>query len=69
MHKNVSFSLKKMLYFKVHHLHLASTLLDFIGLPSINEIQLLIGNHGFYFNENIGNIKIYKRTVHIKFLF
>jgi hypothetical protein len=28
--------------------------IDFIGLPSINKIQLLIGDHGFY--ENIGNI-------------
>ena len=27
---------------------------DFIGLPSINKIQLLIGDHVFY--ENLGNI-------------
>ena len=31
-------------------------LIDVIGLPSINKIQLLIGDHGFYFNENIDNI-------------
>ena len=30
--------------------------IDFIGLPSINKIQLLIVDHGLYFNENIGNI-------------
>ena len=30
--------------------------IDFIGLPSINKIQLLIGDYGFYFNKNIGNI-------------
>ena len=28
--------------------------IDFFGLPSINQLQLLIGDHGFY--ENIGNI-------------
>jgi hypothetical protein len=26
----------------------------FIGLSSINKIQLLIGDHGFYFKKNIG---------------
>ena len=31
--------------------------IDFIGLPSINKVQLLIGDHGFYFNENITHIK------------
>jgi hypothetical protein len=25
--------------------------IDFIGLPSINKIQLLIGDYGFYFNK------------------
>jgi hypothetical protein len=30
--------------------------IDFNGLPSINKIQLLIGDHGFYFNENIGKM-------------
>jgi hypothetical protein len=38
--------------------------IDFIGLPSVNKIQLqLIGDHGFYFNENIGivfNINVKK---------
>jgi hypothetical protein len=30
--------------------------IDFIGLSSIDKIQLLIGDHGFYFNENIGKM-------------
>jgi hypothetical protein len=29
---------------------------DFIELPSVDQIQLLIGDHVVYFNENIGNI-------------
>ena len=42
--------------------------IDYIGLPSINKIQLLIGDHGFYFNENIGNIldTKAKKLVHIR---
>jgi hypothetical protein len=46
--------------------------IDYIGLPSINKIQLLIGDHGFYFNENIGNMldtkakKYLKKLVHIR---
>jgi hypothetical protein len=27
--------------------------IDFVDFPSVNEIQLLIGAHGFYFTENI----------------
>jgi hypothetical protein len=38
----------------------------FIGLPSINKIQLLIGDHGFYFNENIGNILDTKAKKYLK---
>ena len=55
---------------------------DFIGLLSVNKIQLLIGDHGFYSNEDIGTVFditvkkhwgnlvhiIYRRPVHIKFL-
>ena len=55
---------------------------DFIGLPTVNKIQLLIGDHGFYSNEDIGTVFditvkkhwgnlvhiIYRRPVHIKFL-
>ena len=40
--------------------------IDFIGLPSINKIQLLIGDHGFYFNENIGNILDIKVKKYLK---
>ena len=47
--------------------------IDFVKLPSINQIQLLIGDHYFYFNENIGNIldtkimKYLKNIVHIRY--
>jgi len=46
--------------------------IDFIGLPSVNKIQLLIGDHGFYFNENIGIVfyinvkKHWRNLVHIR---
>ena len=30
--------------------------IDFVKLPSINQTQLLIGDHYFYFNEHIANI-------------
>jgi hypothetical protein len=40
--------------------------IDFIGMPSINKIQLLIGDHGYYFNENIGNILDIKVKKYLK---
>jgi hypothetical protein len=39
---------------------------DFIGIPSINKMQLLIGDHGYYFNENIGNILDIKVKKYLK---
>ena len=35
-------------------------------MPSINKIQLLIGDHGYYFNENIGNILDIKVKKYLK---
>ena len=40
--------------------------IDFIGMPSINKIQLLIGDHGYYLNENIGNILDIKVKKYLK---
>ena len=38
--------------------------IDFIGLPSINKIQLLIGDHGFYFKKYLKNL-VYTRNQYI----
>jgi hypothetical protein len=35
-------------------------------MPSINKIQLLIGDNGYYFNENIGNILDIKVKKYLK---
>ena len=40
--------------------------IHFIGLSSINKIQLLIEDHGYYFNENIGNILDIKVKQYLK---
>jgi hypothetical protein len=40
--------------------------IDVIGLPFINKIQLLIGDHGLYFIENIGNILDIKVKKYLK---
>jgi hypothetical protein len=40
--------------------------IDVIGLPLINKIQLLIGDHGLYFIENIGNILDIKVKKYLK---
>ena len=40
--------------------------IDVIGLPLINKIQLLIGDHGLYFIENIGNILDMKVKKYLK---
>ena len=40
--------------------------IDCIGWPSINKIQLLIGDHGFYFNEHIGKMLDIKVKNYVK---